>query len=63
MTDYFPLLAAFLTLSVCGACYFRNRLLRRRNTSEPSYEILPAAQMPKPSAPPMPTMYEEDPRV
>jgi hypothetical protein len=62
MADLYPLFAAILTLSVFAACYCRIRHLRR-NRTESEYRTIPAAlpiTQPKPSAPPMLTIPEEE---
>ncbi len=66
MEDLFPLFSAFLVLTVCAVCYCRNRHHRQQNR-EVDYVLIPSVApvtqmiaVPKPSAPPMPSMQEEE---
>jgi hypothetical protein len=72
MEVFFPVFSCILVGSVLICCYVRHHRRRRRELQrlDSLYVVIPSAppavvsyQAPQPSAPPMPTIYEEDPKV
>lgn len=65
MDIFFPIFSCILVGSVLVCCCVRRRRLRRDDSV---YIVVPSDAptmyiQPQPSAPPMPTIYEEDPHL
>jgi hypothetical protein len=64
MDIIFPIFSCVLVITVYICCRLRHHRQGQFESQEPVYVILPPPSFqPQPSAPPMTTIYEDDPAV